>query len=282
MAIEIKMNPSAVSKGSPKRTEAEQAWIEIYKKLEQSPEAIEFVPRLRQYSVYQRSMINETLAEISKRLESNEQVSVWSAGSGIDTISLYLKNKCADSLRLTLQDISQECVSFNKEMFSGLGLRADFVVGNLFDSNYREEFDIAINTGLLEHFETPDQSRLLRVFSDSLKPGGVYLTATPFAGARLYSYCKKRIEARGDWKVGPETPISTMVGLESADLVLTSEHQIAARDQLNFVMDAYPRLGKLLYPAIVGLGKLPDSAEPVLLRLIGGYCLLDKFVKREG
>jgi hypothetical protein len=268
------------SSGIPsKRAEAEAAWIEFYRNLGMSSSEFKGVPRLRRYTQYQRAIIKEVLAEVDKRLGSVDKVSVWSAGSGIDTISLYLKSVRGESIEFTIQDISQECVSFNEEMFLRCGLPAEFVVGDLFESKFKERFDIVINTGLLEHFGASDQSRLLRVFSDSLKPGGIYLTATPFVGAKLYSACKSRTESRGAWKVGPETPIMTMSGLDSGDLVLLNEYQAAAGDQLIFVGDAYPTLGRLLRPVIVVMRAVPDICEPVLMRLIGGYCLIDLFSK---
>jgi SAM-dependent methyltransferase len=277
--IEARMSPPDVSSGSSERAEAESAWIELYRELNLRPEDFGSVPRLRKYTVYQRAMIEETLAEIDRRLKSGTTVSIWSAGSGIDTISLYLKSVHGKSTRFTLQDISQECMSFNKEIFSRSGLEAEFVVGDLFESKYHEEFDIVINTGLLEHFTAADQSRLLKVFSDALRPGGVYLTATPFTGAKLYSVFKKRMEAKGTWKVGPETPIPTLEGVDSGDLVLSREYQVAARDQLIFLRDAYPRLGRALQPFVTALRMLPNSIEPPIIKAIGGYCLLDKFSK---
>lgn len=274
------MGSRSVPEGSARGAEAKLAWIKLYRELKLDSSYVQCVPRLSRYQSFQRILINETLTAVDKRFRSAERVSVWSAGSGIDTISLYLKSVRGDSIELTVQDISPECISINKEMFSRCGLSVDFAVGDLFDSEYSEKFDIVINTGLLEHFGASDQSRLLGVFSDSLRPNGVYLTLTPFSGAKLYSICKKRMEAKGKWDVGPETPVMTLSGLESGDLVLTREYQAAARDQLMFVSDAFPMLGVLLYPLIRGLRTLPDGIEPLFVKLMGGYCLFSEFSKK--
>jgi SAM-dependent methyltransferase len=208
-------------------------------------------------------------------------VPIWSPGSAIDTISCYLKRIRQASVRFTLQDISRECMAYNEMIFAHAGLEAEFIVGDLFDSEHHEEFDIVVNTGLLEHFTPKDQSKLLKIFSDALKPRGVYITATPYGGAKLYPHFKRRMESIGTWEVGPERPIMTLKDVESGDLVLMKEHQIAARDQLILVKGAYPALGRALQPFITALEMLPDRMEPPLIRIIGGYCLLDKFQKKR-
>jgi len=142
---------------------------------------------------------------------------LWSAGSGIDHVSLKLKAIYGDSIEVSIFDISEDCISANRRAFEEDGLQADFEVGDLFKASYFGEFDVVFNTGLLEHFQIEDHQVLLRIFSDSLRPGGQYATYVPYAGGRLYNHCMERMKASGVWEFGPETPIATFRDLQSGE-----------------------------------------------------------------
>lgn len=255
-----------------------QAWTS-YHKNEAGREPSTAIPSLSAMRVFQRVMIEECSKEIERRAKEKLVVRLWSAGSGIDIISLMLSEAFPGRLSATVFDISPECISRNKEMFSSKRVGAEFVVGDLFDATYTERFDIVINTGLLEHFDRQAQETLLSIFSKSLVKGGVYITATPFSGARLYEYCKKRAIAKGSWPYGPENAVGTLSELKHEGLTLRSERQIGATDQLVMLKHAFPRA-----KGILGYGaELAESVsfvtDPVLRPFIGGYAILDEFVK---
>ena len=253
-----------------------EAWKSYHKK--ESEEGRE-VKSSRSLKVYQRTIIRECTTEIESRLRHKQVVKLWSAGSGIDIISLRMKDTFKDQLSVTIFDISPDCIARNKEMFSRNGVDAEFVVGDIFSSSYSDQFDIVMNTGLLEHFDKNDQETLLKVFSKSLVKGGAYITVTPFAGAKLYEYCKRRAMEKGSWPYGPENAISTMRDLGPEGFKLMGERQVGATDQLAMLKHAFPKLrGVLGYTA-----ELAQSISPVLDYVlnpfIGGYALFDEFVK---
>jgi len=264
------------SRNMDQRHEVADAWKSYHRKESEDVGAVASSSSLK---VYQRTIIRACTAEIESRLDQKQVVMLWSAGSGIDIISLILKNAFKDRLSVTVFDISPDCIARNKEMFSRNGVEAEFVVGDLFASAYSERFDIVMNTGLLEHFDKHDQGTLLQVFSKSLVKGGIYLTVTPFAGAKLYEYCKRRAVEKGSWPYGPENAISTMKDISAEGFRLTEERQVGATDQLAMVKHAFPRMKG-------ALGYLADMAEsvspvldPALKPFIGGYALFDRFVK---
>ncbi|MBE3137868.1 MAG: class I SAM-dependent methyltransferase, partial [Thermoplasmata archaeon] len=179
-------------------------------------------------------------------------------------------------------DISPECIHVNKAAFEKRGLHADFVVGNLFDAKCEQRFDIVMHTGLLEHFSIQGQADLLRIFSNSLKPGGVYMTYVPYAGGRLYRYCMERTMRIGNWKVGPEVPIETFREMEINGLELVEEYPLDALYQLAFLRGAFPILGTLTLPVVMIITRHPSVFEQLFFKLISGYGLFAEFKRIEG
>jgi len=257
------------------------AWLRFHEEQKNTPMSISPTKRLSRYS---ESFFHRITKELAPKLRHSNPVRLWSAGSGFDYVSLKLKATYGDSIEITIFDVSRECILANKRAFEENGLRADFVVGDLFNATYVGEFDMVFNTGLLEHFQREEQEVLLRVFSDSLRPGGEYLTYVPYAGGRLYNRCMKRMKTRGVWQFGPETPIATFRNLGSGDLILKEEFPLDALHQLTFLRPAYPLLGLAFLPATAAVMRLPDIFEPSLMRLIGGYGLYARFEKplKEG
>jgi SAM-dependent methyltransferase len=192
---------------------------------------------------------------------------------------MNIKATFKNDVELTLSDTSEDCILANREAFANHGLAARFLTGDLFDSEFNEEFDIVINTGLLEHFEPTDAERLLRRISQSLRPDGTYMTLVPYADGRLYRLCMARMKKKGTWELGPEKPLSTFKNLRSDQLVLVEERPIDALFQLSFVPSAFPGMGSIALPAIVLMKNAPRVFEPIFMRVMSGYALYGKFVK---
>lgn len=265
--------------GPRSNDEAIKAWLLLYKnsEYELSNELLS-----EELSPYNRSFFQRVCHEVDSRVKCSVPIRIWSAGSGIDPVSMKLKEIFRDKIELTILDVSPECIYMNKAAFEKRGLHADFVVGNLFKAKYVQRFDIVMNTGLLEHFSIQGQTDLLRIFSDSLKPGGVYMTYVPYAGGRLYKYCMERMMRIGNWKVGPEVPIETFREMEIKGLVLVEEYPLDALYQLAFLRGAFPILGTLTLPVVMIITKHPSIFESPLFKLISGYGLFAEFKKTEG
>ncbi len=229
----------------------------------------------------QRSLLGELSAEVSAVLAKKKTVSLWSAGSGVDRISLELKSMFGDSLELTVEDISPECIAMNRELFAGRGLTAEFVVGDLFQTAHNGRFDVISNSGLLEHFGPEEQRRLMSIFHGDLKPGGTYVTVTPSKNAKLYEFLRRRAVELNRWPYGPEAPVTTLKGLSVPGFELVSEKQVGALDQLLFVEVPHPSLSKAMRPVVALARRAPLSFDPVLCRAMGGYCILSKFRRTD-
>jgi SAM-dependent methyltransferase len=256
--------------------DAIDAWLRFYEDPKNMPGFLSPSGRLSQYNEF---FFHRIVKELAPRLRPGNPVRLWSAGSGIDYVSLKLKAIYGDSIEITIFDVSEDCISANRRAFAENDLQADFVVGDLFKASYFGEFDMVFNTGLLEHFQRKEQEVLLRILSDSLRPGGEYLTYVPYAGGRLYIHCMERMRANGVWKFGPETPIATFGDLQSGDLILVEEFPLDALQQLGLLRPAYPLLGLVILPATSILMRFPGVFERLFMRLFGGYGLYARFEK---
>jgi len=263
---------------NPEGKRAQSAWVKYYHERRTD---VRDMTLSSQLTCWQRHLVAEVTKEIVARSKFEDTVRLWSAGSGIDVIGLRLKKRFRKSLDLTILDVSRECIDLNRKLFDSAGLDAEFAVCDIFDCVYVRRFDIVMNSGLLEHFGRGEQEKLLSIFSRSLKPGGVYLTLTPFKGGRLYNLCRRKMVAKHRWALGPEEPVESLTHLRGDDLVLEEEYPVAAVDQFRFVRPAFPALGTILLPITLLLVDFDVVTDPIMRRIIGGYCLFDKFVKKK-
>jgi 2-polyprenyl-3-methyl-5-hydroxy-6-metoxy-1,4-benzoquinol methylase len=260
------------------RRDAIDSWLRFYERHKGTLATSSLSTELSRYNQYFFDRIVENLIP---KLRTKEPVRLWSAGSGIDCLSLKLKAIYGNSIEVTITDVSGECMNMNRRMFEENGLSANFIVADLFEESHTDAFDIVYNTGLLEHFQRTEQEMLLRTFSDSLQWGGAYMTCVPHSKAILYTHCMRRMKARNAWPFGPETPIATFASMHSWDMMLTEETPFDATHQLTFIKPAYPLLGTALLPVILAATKFHRFLEPSLLRLIDGYCLYARYEKRR-
>lgn len=268
--------------GSGEVVNSRKSWIEYYKSgaVEKNLRLSESFKPGRLPMEYQRYAFKRMCDEVESRLLYQERVRIWSAGSGIDTVSLHLKARFGDSVELVLQDISEECVKANEIMYQDAGLGAVFIQGDILSSKFNDEYDIVVNTGLLEHFTPAEREQLLLSFSRSLKNGGIYLTLTPYQGGKIYAWCRDAIMRHGAWPYGPELSVWTLSGLKTDEIVLLDERQVAGLDQLVFIGAAFPLLGLVLSPLTRFLRRAHLLFEPIVLHTLGGYCIADTFVKK--
>jgi SAM-dependent methyltransferase len=128
-------------------------------------------------------------------------------GSGRGDLSALLARRGA---RVTLLDTSERALIQARRRFDRIGLDADFECRNMFDeiARRRARFDLAISSGVIEHFAGADRTRALRAHYETLRPGGVTIISVPHAWCIPYRLWKAYLEARGCWPYGREIPYS--------------------------------------------------------------------------
>jgi 2-polyprenyl-3-methyl-5-hydroxy-6-metoxy-1,4-benzoquinol methylase len=158
-----------------------------------------------------RERRNPRWAAIVERLEATfgsiEGLRTIELGSGRGDLSALLAQHGAT---VTLLDASEKALAQARDRFTRMGLSAGYECGDMLealDSSY-ERFDVALSSGVIEHFKGGDRTRAVRAHFDALRPGGVAVISVPHAWCVPYRIWKLYLELRGWWPYGMEMPYS--------------------------------------------------------------------------
>ncbi len=128
-------------------------------------------------------------------------------GSGRGDLSTLLAMEGAE---VTLLDTSNRALDQARHRFDRLGLPARFERGDLFSpsAELRGRFDVALSSGVIEHFERDARTEAFRAHADTLNRRGVAVISVPNAWCPSYRFWKSYYELRGWWPYGMEIPYS--------------------------------------------------------------------------
>jgi len=169
-------------------------------------------------------------------------------GSGRGDLSVLLAERGAE---VTLLDQSGAVLDQARARFQRLGLSAEYRQGDMFDppADVLGHFDMALSSGVIEHFVGGDRTRAISAHADVLRPGGMVTISVPHASCPPYRLWKWYLEVRRRWPYGFERPFSKKeiryrageAGLASVDTkAMALWHSISAhwlRDVLRFDVD---------------------------------------------
>ncbi len=129
-------------------------------------------------------------------------------GSGRGDLSALLGQRGA---RVTLLDTSDRALAQARHRFDRMRLKAEFVQADMLGAldRVREPFDVALSSGVIEHFTSQDRTRAVRAHYDVLRRGGATIISVPHAWCLPYRMWKSYLELRGWWPYGMELPYST-------------------------------------------------------------------------
>lgn len=153
----------------------------------------------------------ERWATIVRRLEGAfggiEGLETIELGSGRGDLSVLLARRGA---RVTLFDASEAALDQAQRRFDRLGLPGRFERGDMLGAlgDQRGGYDVALSSGVIEHFRGEDRTRVIRAHHEVLKPGGMAVISVPNAWCPTYRLWKFYLERRGCWRYGMEIPYS--------------------------------------------------------------------------
>lgn len=124
-------------------------------------------------------------------------------GSGRGDLSTLCAEQGAD---VTLLDASDRALDQAGRRFERLGLRAKFITGDLFTSAAAESYDLAISSGVIEHFRGADRTAAIKAHKTALSKSGLAVISVPNAHCVPYRLWKAWLELRGRWPYGFERP----------------------------------------------------------------------------
>lgn len=126
-------------------------------------------------------------------------------GSGRGDLSALLAQRGAE---VTLLDYSSAALGQAQRRFERLGLEARYEQTDLLGAleGLQGKFDVALSSGVLEHFKGHARTRALRAHYQVLSPRGFCLVSVPHAWCVPYRLWKLYLEVRGWWPYGMEIP----------------------------------------------------------------------------
>jgi len=126
-------------------------------------------------------------------------------GSGRGDLSALLAERGA---HVTLLDYSSAALDQARQRFERLGLSARYEQADLLGAleGLHGEFDVALSSGVVEHFRGYERTRALQAHHRVLRPRGFCLVSVPHAWCVPYRLWKLYLEVRGWWPYGMEVP----------------------------------------------------------------------------
>lgn len=125
-------------------------------------------------------------------------------GSGRGDLSALLAREGAE---VTLLDASDRALDQARARFDRLGLPAKFERGDLFKgSALQAGFDVALSSGVIEHFPGRQRTEAIRAHANAVREGGLTIISVPNAHCVPYRIWKAWLEWRQSWPYGFERP----------------------------------------------------------------------------
>ncbi len=222
---------------------------------------------------------------LKKTIEKNNIKFILSAGAGEDLISLNLQRYFKNKLQVTILDISGDVLIWNKKLFRRYNLDAQFIRADIFQTSFGEDsFDLVFNTGVVEHFEKDGQIKMVKELLRVLKPGGLFITANPSDGGKLYKLGMEAAKKKEIWSLGREVPVKSLCFLqdEISQIDSIKEFHKDFLTQLGFLSYVHPLFRLVTLPAKL-LGRLPPvlPVYDFMFSKIFGTYLIFSIVKKK-
>lgn len=125
------------------------------------------------------------------------------AGTGYTTLRLC---EALPIRKVTLVDSNASMLRTAEETLDGIACEKAFLHADVLTLPLEEHFDLVHSAGLVEHFETADRNRLLRVHANHTRPGGYCIVYAP-TPTRSYRFWRRLAEGMNVWLYTDEVPL---------------------------------------------------------------------------
>ena len=120
--------------------------------------------------------ISEYILDVFKKLKISSTNSIIELGSGSGHLSALLAQQ---NFQPTLLDFSPVAISKSKDLFDQKKLSAKFIQEDIFNLDKIPKFDVAWNSGVMEHFDDDNLAKVLKKIYDQTNDYFVFLVPNP-------------------------------------------------------------------------------------------------------
>jgi len=225
---------------------------------------------------------------LRKIIKRNNLEFILSTGAGQDVISFNLQRRFKNKLKMTISDISEDVLDWDKKLFNKYSFDAQFIKADIFKMPFKENsFDLIFNTGVLEHFKKDEQIKMIEEILRVLKPSGYFITANPSNGGRIYKLGMRIAKRKGTWPFGEEIPIRTLQFLkkEISEISCIKEYHKDFLIQIGFLSYIHPWFKVFNLPIRICL-KLPcityvtKICDFLFTKIFGTYLIISIIKKK--
>ncbi len=125
----------------------------------------------------------------------------FGCGTGINSIFMAMRGA-----KVTFVDNSRQALRLVKKTLDKFGLEGELVRMDVFDSDFRNRFDLVHSEGLVEHFLYPKRQEIVDIHANAARKGGNVLLIIPHSNCPPYRLGKFIAEKTGVWIYGKEYP----------------------------------------------------------------------------
>lgn len=122
-------------------------------------------------------------------------------GTGINTILMAQRGA-----KVTFMDFSKNALDIVRKNMEEAGVDGEFVLGDILESGFENEFDIVHSEGVVEHFRGPARQGVIERHAAAARKGGRVVILVPQVGSLFYRLGKSLAELSGSWIHGKEYP----------------------------------------------------------------------------
>lgn len=132
---------------------------------------------------------------------SGKRVLELGCGTGINTILMAKRGA-----RVTFLDYSKGALDIVRRNMEQEGVDGEFILGNMFDVDIEDQFDIVHSEGVVEHFLGKQRQGVVDRHAAATRRGGRVVIIVPQVGSFFYRTGKFMAELTGSWIHGKEYP----------------------------------------------------------------------------
>ena len=173
----------------PNNSEERDKWNELYASLHLAEEE----ETLRQFGL-------EFAQKVLDLLPGGGRVLEMGSGAGWQSLALARTGK----FEVTLLDFSDKALDFSRRLFAREKIEAEFIQADAFELG-QGQFDLVFNSGVIEHYNSNQQSALLQSMASRSRK--YVLVLAPNQLCEWYWLWRVQATADENWPFGKEAPV---------------------------------------------------------------------------